>query len=333
VDQHFKKRMTNKSKILAIATLVWLLGVSAPGLNSITYVSAFNAPATFVVSARVKQNAQSALFSQGNDIGSSKSVRRKLSRLLRLPEISIPTRQTMKRKHISKATASLALSLSILLKAPNSAMAALPMGVDTPVYLAPGNDKMSLRPGITREQIDVELKNREEMAVGESINPTSDTSREDADEGDTITSKKKDSTDGFDDDYEFDEDEDESEASIFSSDVPSLSSSNVMDIGASSSSKTVQRFSGSEPELTKEAEDVLIQKTVVKIIGPIFAFCFARETIRWRMEQNNVNKGIEIMEQQRQEYLNSKKDDEDDDDEDDDDDDDDEDDDEDDDDE
>ena len=114
----------------------------------------------------------------------------------------------MKRKYISKATASLALSLSILSKAPNSAMAALPMGVETPVYLAPGNDKISLRPGITREQIDVELKNREEMTEAESINPTSDTSREDADEGETITSKKKDSKDDFDDDYEHDDDDD-----------------------------------------------------------------------------------------------------------------------------
>jgi phosphopantothenoylcysteine synthetase/decarboxylase len=92
-----------------------------------------------------------------------------------------------------------------------------------------------------------------------------------------------------------------------------------MDLTNSNVAKTVTKFSGSAPVMSSKTKNQQVAKTVVKIMGPIFVFCFARETIRWNREQRNVDKGIEIMEQQRREYLNMKKEEDDEDDDDDDD--------------
>ncbi len=192
---------------------------------------------------------------------------------------------------------------------------------DHPLQNVP-TGKISLRPGITADQIEMEAERRSSMTVEQQIaadnaNKPSSTSTPE-NKAKKVQVKKQDDYD-MDDEYDFDDDEDADENDNVMIGVGAKASQSTMDLKKSSTARQISRFSGSGPAMSSTKKSSEVNKTIVKIFSPVFAFCFARETLRWNREQNNVDKGIEIMEQQRQEYLNSKKNGDDDDDDDDDD--------------
>jgi hypothetical protein len=232
---------------------------------------------------------------------------------------SIPKKSVSRRKRLQKRVktiaASFAIYSTILLRTPK------PAAADHPLQNTPSG-KISLRPGVTVDQLEMEAQLRNALTIDEQIarqvesKPTNP---------DTVKPKKskvssKKAKFEFDDEYEFD---DEVEEDVIGSPATfgasAAAGAKTLDIKSSSSARAVSRLSGSGPAMSAEMKNKELGITVAKIMGPIFAFCFTRETIRWNREQRNVNKGIEIMEQQKQEYLKLKKDGDDDDDDDDDD--------------
>ena len=229
---------------------------------------------------------------------------------------NLPNRISRLKKFKKKAKTfafSLALYSTILIRTPKAAYA------DHPLQNVPSG-KISLRPGMTVEQIEMEAERRGEQTIDEQIESQYEKQSSAITDKKATTKKvdKKASKFDFDDEYDFDEVEDDAGEISFS--TGSSASAKTLDVENSGSARSITRFSGSGPALSEQKKSSEINKTVVKIMSPIFAFCFARETIRWNREQKNVDKGIEIMEQQRQEYLKSKQEGDDDDDDDDDDD-------------
>jgi len=230
--------------------------------------------------------------------------------------ISKPGRRKKLRKKATTVAASLAIYSTILLRTPQAALA------DHPLENAPSG-KISLRPGMSVEQIEEEVRARSDRTIDEQIAAQNESrfSSLNPSGGKAQTKKskaKKNDKFDMDDEYDFDEEGEGDDDDFQLIAGAAKANSAVLDVEKSGSTKTVTKFSGSAPQMSAKTKNSEIGKTVVKIVGPIFAFCFARETIRWNREQTNVNKGIEIMEQQRQEYLNTKKDGDDDDDDDDD---------------
>jgi hypothetical protein len=231
---------------------------------------------------------------------------------------------TSKRTTFKTAMASLAIYSTVLLRTPHVANA------NHPLENAP-TGRISLKPGATIESIQQELELRNEMTIEElarssaasgGVSGTTSTTGTSSNKGPLKKSLSQKNSKEEDDEYDiFEEDEDDiMESSTFTNDRSNIhsssSSSSAMDLSNSNVAKTVTKFSGSAPTMSSKTKNQQVAKTVVKIMGPIFGFCFARETIRWNREQNNVDKGIEIMEQQRREYLNMKQEEEEDDDED-----------------
>ena len=229
-------------------------------------------------------------------------------------DANVPKRISRRKRLKKKAKTfafSLALYSTILTRTPKAAYA------DHPLQNVPSG-KISLRPGITVEQIEMEAERRGEQTIDEQIESQYEKQSSTTTDKKATTKKaeKKASKFDFDDEYDFDEEEDDAGEISFS--TGSSASAKTLDVENSGSARSITRFSGSGPALSEQKKSSEINKTVVKIMSPIFAFCFARETIRWNREQKNVDKGIDIMEQQRQEYLKSKQEGDDDDDDDDD---------------
>lgn len=226
-----------------------------------------------------------------------------------------------KRTTFKTAMASLAIYSTVLLRTPHVANA------NHPLENAP-TGRISLKPGATIESMQQELELRNELTIDELVQSSTATGGVSGTTSTSSTNKgsvkksfasQKHSKEEEDDEYDSfeEEDDDMMESSTFTKDRSNIhSSSSAMDLSNSNVAKTVTKFSGSAPTMSSKTKNQQVAKTVVKIMGPIFGFCFARETIRWNREQKNVDKGIEIMEQQRREYLNMKQEEEEDDDED-----------------
>jgi len=226
--------------------------------------------------------------------------------------ISKTGRRHKLRKKASTVAASLAIYSTILLRTPHAALA------DHPLENAP-TGKVSLRPGMSMDQMEKEVRARSDRTIDEQIAAQNESrfSSLNPSGGKAQTKKskaKKNDKFDMDDEYDFEEEAEGDDDDLQLIAGVAKANGAVLNVEKSGSTKTVTKFSGSAPHMSAKTKNSEIGKTVVKIVGPIFAFCFARETIRWNREQNNVNKGIEIMEQQRQEHLNTKKDDDDDDD-------------------
>jgi len=231
-------------------------------------------------------------------------------------DANVPKRISRRKRLKKKAKTfafSLALYSTILIRTPKAAYA------DHPLQNVPSG-KISLRPGITVEQIEMEAERRGEQTIDEQIESQYEKQSSTTTDKKATTKKAEKKASKFDFDDEYDFEEEEGDAGEISFSTGSSASAKTLDVENSGSARSVTRFSGSGPALSEQKKSSEINKTVVKIMSPIFAFCFARETIRWNREQKNVDKGIEIMEQQRQEYLKSKQEGDDDDDDDDDDD-------------
>jgi hypothetical protein len=202
--------------------------------------------------------------------------------------------------------------------------------------------KVSLRPGMNIEDIEKLKPSHKEVLKdgqlsfdynGSDEEVTGSSSSSNSNKAPKQKKEKKQSKYQYDDDEYFDDDfhddgeDDESDYNVVPSAPSMISSSNKSSSSTAPKSsntqqiQTINKLAGSAPTLTKDAESKLILKTVGIIMGPIFGVTSIREAIRWNREQRNVDKGIQIMEQQRLEYLNSKGDDGDEDDDDDDDDD------------
>lgn len=200
--------------------------------------------------------------------------------------------------------ASISIFTSIILNNPKLALA------DHPLQNIPSG-KISLRPGMTIDELEREVAQTNELTIDERI-AAQKGHRASQNQGDILynnNSAKKDRTGreamfDIDEEYDFDEDtEDDMELSSLGVTNPN---EYALDITSSGAAQTVTTFSGSAPQMSSKTKNIEVGKTVVKIMGPIFTFCFARETLRWNREQNNVDKGIAIMEQQKQEYLRLK---------------------------
>jgi len=230
-----------------------------------------------------------------------------MSRFERNPLSKSTGRRKRLRKKATTIAASLAIYSTILLRTPQPAMA------NHPLQNVP-TGKVSLRPGMSIVDMESEAERRTALTIDEQIASQHESKASTSTGAKPKKSNKKQKVEfDLDEEYEFD-DEDEEDANVGIAKVGGAASSKTLDIEANSSAKAVSRFSGSGPAMSEETKDKEIGRTVVKIVGPIFAFCFARETLRWNREQKNVDKGIEIMEEQRKEYMNAKKDDDDDDD-------------------
>jgi hypothetical protein len=284
------------SLLVAICTHAFV-----PNANTIISPSTWN-----------KEKINSHLFAQTSDVQTPHTTF--LSRF----DGNIPKKALSRRKRLQKkvktVAASLAIYSTILLRTPKAAVA------DHPLQNTPSG-KISLRPGVTVDQLETEAQLRNTLTIDEQIARQAESKPSTASTAKpkkTKAAPKKAKFD-FDDEYEFDDDDVEEDD--IGSPATSLGdvSAKALDLQSSSSARAVSRFSGSGPAMSEEKKNKELGITVAKIMGPIFAFCFTRETIRWNREQKNVNKGIEIMEQQKQEYLKLKKDGDDDDDDDDDD--------------
>jgi len=213
----------------------------------------------------------------------------------RRPNSRLPLRRQQFRRKLMTVIASLTISSSTLNRVANAEYQGNPI-------LNPSTtmDRSDLMPGAMAGGADTEEQ------IGIDNNQGTNNKQEQQ-------SKKADAL--YDDDYEFYEegygtDEGDSGGIVdpssfaFSQDGNSIDSSNVADDSFDNLSNRKQ--------IENTSEGKIILKTVGKVIAPILIICFVRETIRWQWEQKDVEKGIKIIEQQRQEYLKSKEEDDDD---------------------
>lgn len=288
--------MNRINTLLLVGCMVLL---SFDNMAHLNQVQAFN-----ILPLRHKKSSIKSIsfwkFNPGNSMDIQHDNNKKKNRFIK--------HSRSKRTTFKTAMASLVIYSTVLLRTPHVANA------NHPLENAP-TGRISLKPGATIESMQQELELRNELTIEELARSSTATGGVSG----TSSSTKKDSVKKSfssqkhskeeDDEYDnFEEDDDDMmESSTFTKDRNNIhSSSSAMDLSNSNVAKTVTKFSGSAPTMSSKTKNQQVAKTVVKIMGPIFGFCFARETIRWNREQKNVDKGIEIMEQQRREYLNMK---------------------------
>jgi hypothetical protein len=65
--------------------------------------------------------------------------------------------------------------------------------------------------------------------------------------------------------------------------------------------QTVSSLSGAGPKLSAKAENAMVKKAILAMFGPVLGVCFLREADRWNKEQKSVDKRIELLKIQRDE--------------------------------
>jgi len=181
------------------------------------------------------------------------------------------TRRKRLRKKVTTFAASLAIYSTILLKTPQPAMA------DHPLQNVP-TGKVSLRPGVTLEGMNLEAKERASKTIDEQIalqsesKPNASSTSASVPSSSSSTTKSKESKKikrqkqfDIDEEYDFDEMDEDEEELIGTMDIKAAGTKAAIDITSGTTARAVTRFSGSGPAMSSAKQNKETGKTVVKV--------------------------------------------------------------------